>query len=105
MDVDVHVLEEHLIAELRMFRSLFGSRNQQQEHWAVQSMPAELVPHYMHGWKESRRRAWKYLQRVAARIREASGDDATAWSVRLHGLELLAGLDVPALQPTTQQGL
>jgi hypothetical protein len=49
--------------------------------------------------------AWLYVQRLATRLKDQSGDTDDNWPTRLHGLELLAGVDIHELKATTQQAL
>ena len=101
--MEVHLLEEHLITELRLFQSLYGFRSDDLARWAHGCMPPESAGYYVQAWRQGRRNFWKYLERLAGRIRSVAGDSPNDWASRLHGLELLAGVDLHLCRPTTQQ--
>ncbi len=102
MQERIHLLQDELVSELRLFKGLFGTSSREHAQWARACLPPEAADHYIAAWREGRRKAWQYLRRMAQRLREASGDE---WHDRLHHVELVTGVEFRDVQPTTQRAV
>lgn len=99
---DVHAFEEAFVSELRLFSDLYGYTAADHARWATDSLPVDCLEPYLQAWKQGRRAGWKNLERLAQRVRFATGLDGEAWLSHVMHLEALAGVQASDVHPTTQ---
>jgi hypothetical protein len=101
---EVEELEAEIVTELRVMSVVFGHRPAKHLEWARATIePPEYVDAYMQGWRMARKRAWQRLLALSNRLRALAGETEDEWFVRLHRLEMLTGVDILSLRPTTQR--
>jgi hypothetical protein len=100
-DPRVDVLEENLVTEFRVLGVLFGSTSAEHGAWARGCMPLESADHYMKAWKEGRRRNWRAVERVSARLQALTGEGPEDWNVRLSRLEVVSQVQLSDFRPTS----
>jgi hypothetical protein len=97
----VQELEAAIVTELRVMGVVFGNRPGKQLEWARATIEPAYVEAYMQGWRMGRKGAWQRLLSLSNRLRDVAGESEEEWFARLHRLEILTGVDILSLRPTT----